>query len=78
MTRFFLPLQIKPVEGSVTLSNPTASEFDPPKTFTFDYVFGPDSTQPDVYNLAARPIIDNVLEGYNGMGCIDLLEIIIY
>lgn len=48
------------------MCNPSASEYDPPKTFTFDTVFGPDSTQLDVYNLAARPIIDNVLEGYNG------------
>lgn len=34
--------------------------------FTFDTVFGPDSKQLDVYNLTARPIIDSVLEGYNG------------
>ncbi|KAM4746790.1 kinesin-like protein KIF3A isoform 4-T4 [Rhinophrynus dorsalis] len=39
---------------------------EPPKTFTFDTVFGPDSKQLDVYNLTARPIIDSVLEGYNG------------
>ncbi|XP_072256958.1 kinesin-like protein KIF3A isoform X3 [Pyxicephalus adspersus] len=39
---------------------------EPPKTFTFDTVFGPDSNQLDVYNLTARPIIDSVLEGYNG------------
>lgn len=31
--------------------------------FTFDLVFGPDSKQVDVYNRAARPIIDNVLQG---------------
>lgn len=36
------------------------------KTFTFDTVFGPESKQLDVYNLTARPIIDSVLEGYNG------------
>ncbi|KAK6299294.1 hypothetical protein J4Q44_G00308040 [Coregonus suidteri] len=29
-------------------------------------MFGPDSKQLDVYNLTARPIIDSVLEGYNG------------
>ena len=29
-------------------------------------MFGPDSTQMDVYNRVARPIVDNVLEGYNG------------
>ena len=39
---------------------------EPPKTFTFDTVFGPDSKQVDVYNLTARPIVDSVLEGYNG------------
>ncbi|KAF2352900.1 Kinesin motor domain, partial [Trinorchestia longiramus] len=39
---------------------------EPPKTFTFDSVFGFDSKQVDVYNLAARPIVENVLEGYNG------------
>ena len=38
----------------------------PAKTFTFDTVFGADSTQLDVYNRVARPIVDNVLEGYNG------------
>ena len=36
------------------------------QVFTFDTVFGPDSTQMDVYNRVARPIVDNVLEGYNG------------
>ncbi|CAF1606777.1 unnamed protein product [Didymodactylos carnosus] len=36
------------------------------KTFTFDHVFGPKSKQLDIYNLVARPIVDAVLEGYNG------------
>ena len=34
--------------------------------FTFDTVFGPDTTQMDVYNRVARAIVDNVLQGYNG------------
>ena len=34
--------------------------------FTFDSVFAPDSAQMDVYNRVARPIVENVLEGYNG------------
>ena len=29
-------------------------------------MFGPDSTQMDVYNRVARSIVDNVLQGYNG------------
>ena len=37
-----------------------------PQVFTFDTVFGPDSTQMDVYNRVARSIVDNVLQGYNG------------
>jgi hypothetical protein len=40
-----------------------------PKTFAFDAIFGPASSQLDVYNRAARPIIENVLEGYNGKWC---------
>jgi len=37
-----------------------------PKMFTFDHVFGDDSRQVDIYNMTARPIVDFVLEGYNG------------
>ncbi|XP_075337318.1 kinesin-like protein KIF3A isoform X2 [Odontesthes bonariensis] len=51
--------------GTITV-NKLETPHEPPKTFTFDTVFGPDSKQLDVYNLTARPIIDSVLEGYNG------------
>nr|XP_046179679.1 kinesin-like protein KIF3A isoform X5 [Oncorhynchus gorbuscha] len=51
--------------GTITV-NKLETNHEPPKTFTFDTVFGPDSKQLDVYNLTARPIIDSVLEGYNG------------
>lgn len=34
--------------------------------FTFDKVFGMGATQEEVYDEAARPIIDSVLEGFNG------------
>eukprot|EP00158_Paraphelidium_tribonemae_P007080 Partr_v1_DN28102_c0_g1_i2_m55385 putative Kinesin family member len=36
------------------------------KTFTFDSVFGIDSVQTDVYKQSAYPIIEAVLDGYNG------------
>ncbi|TWW55032.1 Kinesin-like protein KIF3A [Takifugu flavidus] len=58
-------VDVDEIRGTVTvhkLENPQ----EPPKTFTFDTVFGPDSKQLDVYNLTARPIIESVLEGYNG------------
>ena len=52
------------MRGQISVQKAKSNE--PPKTFTFDTVFGPDSKQVDVYNLTARPIVDSVLEGYNG------------
>lgn len=54
------------VSGSVTLKTESRSG-EPPKVFTFDRVFGPQSKQTDVYNDAARTIVESVLEGYNGI-----------
>ncbi|KAI8811185.1 P-loop containing nucleoside triphosphate hydrolase protein [Cladochytrium replicatum] len=39
---------------------------EPPKTFTFDSVFDLTSTQTEMYNACARPIVESVLSGYNG------------
>ncbi|KAI8872290.1 kinesin-domain-containing protein, partial [Ramicandelaber brevisporus] len=36
-----------------------------PRSFSFDYVFGPRSTQSDVYTQAAVPLLDKFVEGYN-------------
>jgi kinesin family protein 3/17 len=36
------------------------------KTFTFDYTFGIDARQDDVYDQTARPIVESVMGGYNG------------
>lgn len=53
------------VRGTVTIKT-DRKHHDAIRSFTFDTVFGPDSKQMDVYNATARPIIDSVLEGYNG------------
>lgn len=37
-----------------------------PINFNFDRVFSPDSFQSDVYEIAAKPIVESVLEGFNG------------
>uniref|UniRef100_A0AAR2KB12 Kinesin motor domain-containing protein n=1 Tax=Pygocentrus nattereri TaxID=42514 RepID=A0AAR2KB12_PYGNA len=58
-------VSVDEMRGTITV-NKLETPNEPPKTFTFDTVFGPDSKQLDVYNLTARPIIDSVLEGYNG------------
>ena len=36
------------------------------KTFTFDYVYGGDSSQQQVYNDLGRPLITKGLDGFNG------------
>ena len=36
------------------------------RTFTFDYTYGADATQHAIFAQTAQPIIDSVLEGYNG------------
>ena len=35
------------------------------RTYSFDKVFGTHSTQEDVYDDAVRPIVEEVLEGFN-------------
>jgi len=34
--------------------------------FSFDRIFSPDSAQEEVFEIAAKPIIESVLEGFNG------------
>lgn len=38
-------VEVDSVNGTVIVTNPHASSGEPPKTFTFDLVFGPDSKQ---------------------------------
>ncbi|XP_071846585.1 kinesin-II 85 kDa subunit-like [Apostichopus japonicus] len=58
--------KIDEVRGQVQVTNPDAPRGEPPKTFTFDTVFAPGCKQTDVYNQTARPIVEAVMEGYNG------------
>ncbi|XP_067948401.1 kinesin-like protein KIF3A [Watersipora subatra] len=57
-------VKVDSVRGSIEVTQVGRNE--PPKTYTFDNVFGPDSKQVDIYNEIARPLVDSVLEGYNG------------
>jgi len=38
----------------------------PGNNFSFDHVFDMQTTQKQIYDAAAKPIIDSVLEGFNG------------
>jgi len=62
-------VNINRLRGEVIIAHPknkgnTTNLVD--KTFTFDLVFDKDAAQTEVYNETARPIVDSVLEGYNG------------
>ena len=35
------------------------------KTYNFEHVFGPESEQMDVYKAVVKPVVDEVLSGYN-------------
>ena len=61
-------VKVDNMRGTVTMTPVGGSHRSGSKerTFTFDTVFGFDSQQVDVYNETARPIVDSVLEGYNG------------
>lgn len=61
-----LAVNVEESRGIITVKNPSARTGEPPKQFTYDRVFGVDTKQVDVYNDAARPIVNCVLEGYNG------------
>jgi hypothetical protein len=61
--------QIVAVDGAsqtVTLTNPGAEGGKDAKGFTFDAVYGEDSTQRAVYDETAYPLVESVLKGYNG------------
>jgi len=57
-------VQIHPSRGEVIINNPTPGE--QPKTFAFDSVYDWTSTQENIYKETAYPIVDSVIEGYNG------------
>lgn len=46
--------------------NPKADAREAPKIFTFDQTYGPGCTQREIYDKTASPIVDSVLEGFNG------------
>ncbi|XP_065257169.1 kinesin-like protein KIF3C [Emys orbicularis] len=52
--------------GQVTLRNPKAAPGELAKTFTFDAVYDASSKQADLYDETVRPLIDSVLQGFNG------------
>jgi hypothetical protein len=52
--------------GQFTLNNPKGDTSEAPKQFTFDAVMDEAISQKEVYDITARPIVNNVIKGYNG------------
>lgn len=51
--------------NQISLKRPKGSK-EPLKTFTFDSVFGTNTTQRSIYEDSAFPLVESVIEGYNG------------
>lgn len=65
-------VQFDHASKTITVDMPASQERSPmaaqaeSKMFTFHHAFSTESSQEEVYNAVARPIVENVLEGYNG------------
>ncbi|KAF7670052.1 hypothetical protein LDENG_00084620 [Lucifuga dentata] len=59
-------LEIDDKVGQITIRNPKAPPDEPMKAFTFDSVYGWDSKQSDIYDDTVRPLVESVLQGFNG------------
>jgi len=59
-------LEMFPNKGLVEIKNPSLGPTDPLKTFTFDAVYDCNSKQLDLYAETFAPLVDSVLDGFNG------------
>ncbi|KAK2157882.1 hypothetical protein LSH36_183g02022 [Paralvinella palmiformis] len=57
-------VQMFPDRGRCEVRNPKSGE--QPKVFTFDFVYGADSKQRDLYDETFRDLVQAVLDGFNG------------
>ena len=51
--------------GLITVKQPGDEDADP-KSFFFDFVFGKNCTQKEIYDTCAASVVESVLDGYNG------------
>jgi hypothetical protein len=59
-------LAVDEANGTIMLQDRRMSDGEPPKIFTFGHVFDVKASQQQVFERAVMPIVDSVLDGYNG------------
>ncbi|KAM4625001.1 kinesin family member 3Cb [Polymixia lowei] len=59
-------LEVNDKLGQIAIRNRNAPPDDPMKTFTFDSVYDWNSKQNDIYDDTVRPLVESVLQGFNG------------
>lgn len=68
--KFHVVVLVDEVNGEVRVMQKSGRGREQPKeddrTYYYDSVFGMESRQADIFNITARPIVDSVIEGYNG------------
>lgn len=73
--------EAKEDRGEIVVRNPRADAREPPKSFFFDAVFGDRSAQERVYEVCGAPLVESVLQGYNGTifayGQVQFLDIVL-
>ncbi|XP_043946285.1 kinesin-like protein KIF3B [Protopterus annectens] len=52
--------------GQISVKNPKVASAELPKSFTFDAVYDSNSKQLELYDETFRPLVDSVLQGFNG------------
>ena len=62
----FDTLRIEISEDNKNLQVISKYDYNEPLKFNFDYIFGTTSTQAEVYEIAGKPIIEAVMQGFNG------------
>ena len=61
-----ITVQIAPQRKEILVNNPKPDSMESEKTFTFDFVYDWTSSQEEIYKQTAFPIVESVLEGFNG------------
>uniref|UniRef100_A0A2P2Q8C1 Kinesin motor domain-containing protein n=1 Tax=Rhizophora mucronata TaxID=61149 RepID=A0A2P2Q8C1_RHIMU len=54
------------------------NEYNPTTAYAFDRVFEPHTTTPDVYEVAAKPVVKAAMEGINGMSSGRVFSFLVY